>query len=209
MGIFDTINAFYAQFQQSLRKAPENVQELAEGISLEPLAYDSKTAVQPYLDEYEAYLRAQGVYLDWFSVDELTKLRRTGKHAIPPRNLWDEMARTILAVAQPLRSDFGEPLNIYNAFRPKWYNDLVGGAPRSLHIRNAALDLIPYRRASRQRFAELAAQFMIDKGATLRVGMGIYHYPRMTGVHVDALVRTKATPYSKTRRWMRRVEKMG
>lgn len=181
---------------------PEYVQELAEGTSTEPIAYGTKEEVRGLLDEYARYLKAQGVNMSWFSVGELTKLRRTGKYAIPPKHLWDEMARTILFVAQPIREEFGHPLNIYNAYRPRWYNEQVGGAKNSLHIRNAALDLIPYDGSLRRRLAEVAARYFIDNGDRYQIGMGIYNYPRMTGVHVDGLVRKRAVPYAATRKWI-------
>lgn len=193
------------RWRKEKRIAPENVVELAQGTSTEPLAYGTREQVAPLLLEYSEYLADQGVRLEWFTIDELTKLRRTGRYAVPPRHLWDEMARTILAVAQPIREEFGAPVVIYNGYRPRWYNELVKGAPQSLHLRNAALDMIAAQASERTRLAQIAARFMRAHGDERRIGMGIYHYPRMTGLHVDALVRDRATPYSETRRWMRSV----
>ena len=186
---------------------PENVIELEQGTSTEPMAYGSLSQVGGLLAEYEGYLAAQGVNLDWFSVQELTKLRRTGRYAIPPKHLWDEMARTIVHAAQPIREELGAPLRIYNAYRPPWYNRLVRGAKRSLHLRNGALDLIPMDSGKRRELAEIAARFFAAYGDDRRVGMGIYNHPRMTGLHVDALVRTRATPYAATRTWIADVQR--
>lgn len=183
-------------------QGPENVVELAEGTSTEPMAYGPRSEVQPLLDEYAAYLSAQGVNLDWFSVGELTKLRRSGKHALPPRHLWDEMARTIVYVAQPIRAELGAPVRLYNAYRPRWYNELVKGAKNSLHISNAAIDMIPTQYADRERLARIAARFFVAHGDERKLGMGIYNYPNMTGLHVDAMRRKRSTPYASTRRWM-------
>lgn len=184
---------------------PEDVVELAEGTSTEPIAYGTLQEVAPLLREYEDYLRSQGVNLDWFSAEELTKLSKTGKYAIPPKHLWDEMVRTIIFAAQPIRQEFGDPIRIYNAYRPRWYNKMVKGAKGSLHIRNAALDLIPYEYSQRRRLAEIAARYIIENGDKYRMGMGIYNYPNMTGVHVDALVRKRRVTYAATRKWMRHV----
>jgi len=188
-------------------KGPENVIPLAEGTSLAEIARGkaSDPQIADLLREYNAYLRDQGVNTDWFSAEELTRLRRYGTHAIPPKHLWDEMVRTILAAAQPIRKELDEPLRIYNAFRPERYNSEVGGAPSSLHIRNAALDLIPVNYSDRKRLAEIAARYAKKHGKEYRMGMGIYNYPQMTGVHVDALVRDRFTPYAATRKWMKSV----
>lgn len=185
----------------------KNVVELEQGTSTQPMAVGSRSQVRDLLDEYGEYLRSQGVNTDWFSPEELTKLKNDGVYAIPPRHLWDEMARTILGVAQPIRERLGAPLRIYNGYRPRWYNEKVGGARNSLHIRNAALDLIPLEYGKRRELAEIAAQFALENGERLRLGMGIYNYPNMTGLHVDALVRNRFTPYAATKKWMAAVEK--
>lgn len=207
-----TIGSIAAAIVALLRRSvksdgPGNVIPLAEGTSTDEIARGraSDPEIRALLDEYNEYLEDQGVNTDWFSAEELTRLRRYGTHAIPPKHLWDEMARTILAVAQPIREEIDEPLRIYNAYRPEWYNKEVGGARSSLHIRNAALDLIPVEFSDRKRLAEIAARYAKKHGEEYRIGMGIYNYPKMTGVHVDALVRDRFTPYAATRRWMKSV----
>jgi hypothetical protein len=197
-----------AEVLGSFRRTPENVRELDEGTSLAPFIQGPLVLVADEISRYETFLATQGVNLDFFSGAELTQLRRLGQFAVPPQHLWDEMARTILFAAQPIRERFGAPLLIYNAYRPPAYNKLVRGAKRSMHLRNAALDLLPFDRTLRPRLAEVAAAYMLEKGHEFNLGMGIYHYPRMTGLHVDACVRTRATPYASTRRWMARVSKL-
>lgn len=206
VGIGGLIGAFWAYLNRaSSVRGPEHVVPLQPGQEEGQIAYGraDDPEIRKLLNEYGAYLERQGVNLNLFSPEELTRLRRTGLHAIPNRTLWDEMAKTILAVAQPLRLQFDGPLVIYNAYRPRWYNNQVSTARNSLHIRNAALDLIPKNTARREEFARLAAEYFREFGDLYNIGMGIYNYPKMTGVHVDALVRDRKVGYAATNQWLR------
>ena len=83
-----------------------------------------------------------------------------------------------LWVADMARERLGFSLTITSAFRSESYNRAVGGAVRSQHLANTALDLIPSKGRVKELYDQLIA---MRKGGAFRGGVGIYS----SFVHVD------------------------
>lgn len=116
-----------------------------------------------------------------FKADELTRLRKTDgpAYAIPDRAFWPRLIRTALVV-QGWRDEIGEPIVVYNGFRPTDYNRAVGGGKYSAHQWAEALDT--YVRGDKDRYALIAARAYVERGRALRMGLGVY---TDLEVHVD------------------------
>ncbi len=121
-----------------------------------------------------------------------------GRFREPPRNVWHRMVPT-LAVANDLRRRLCDGtgdelalrgLRVAAAYRPS------GGAPRSQHKVNAALDLdlLPGDIEHAERFYRCAVQLWCEYGKTLKMGLGLYCSSRSRGgirVHVDTGFRCR------------------
>ena len=83
-----------------------------------------------------------------------------------------------LWIADLARTQLGFSLTITSAYRSTDYNKAVGGAVRSQHLANTALDLIPSKGRVRELYDQLIA---MRKGGAFRGGVGIYS----SFVHVD------------------------
>jgi hypothetical protein len=151
--------------------------------------------VEALLAEMNTYFRSQGADLNLISAEEVTRMRKApGKpYAIPPREYWPRMARTITQLYMPLRKRMGEPLQILNGYRPPEYNEIVGGAPNSRHQWFDGLDImIPESAstsASRKQLALEGARLYHEEGDRLGVGFGAYDPapPQAPGnIHLDA-----------------------
>ena len=115
-----------------------------------------------------------------------------GRFREPPRRLWTRIVPT-LAVANDLRrrvclDPVGDVrlrgLRVAAAYRPK------GGARRSQHKSNAALDLdlLPGDLRHTRWFYEQAVRLWCEYGAELQMGLGLYCSSRARGgmrVHID------------------------
>ena len=122
----------------------------------------------------------EGLQLRHFSADELiaqgNRTRNGVSNSLPPESMWPAMVPT-LWVADMLRERLGYPLTITSAYRSEAYNRQVGGASRSAHLRNEALDLIP-----RGNVDELwLAAIELRNGGAFKGGIGRYH----AFVHID------------------------
>lgn len=63
------------------------------------------------------------------------------RNSLPPKSLWKSMAPT-LRVADQIAKRTGSPLDeVCSAYRSPTYNSRIGGASKSQHMRNTALDL--------------------------------------------------------------------
>ncbi|MDP0491365.1 MAG: D-Ala-D-Ala carboxypeptidase family metallohydrolase [Verrucomicrobiota bacterium JB023] len=70
------------------------------------------------------------------------RVRQGVNNTLPPRRLWANITPT-LKVADEIRHRLGKPLTlITSAYRCPAYNRVCGGASRSWHMQNKALDLI-------------------------------------------------------------------
>lgn len=129
--------------------------------------------------EYTAILEHHG--RPGFAPGELVNPNANNRKDLPPRWLWSNMAKT-LDVANMLRTRMiahgATGLTVHAAYRPH------GGAPRSAHKVNAALDLdlIPadVKRVDalgfdlRVIFAEEAVRLWCEHGAEYEIGLGHY-----------------------------------
>ena len=124
----------------------------------------------------------EGLQLRHFSADELiaqgNRTRNGEANSLPPSSMWPAMVRT-LWVADMARSALGFPITITSAFRNEAYNRQVGGASRSAHLRNAALDLIPAGGKIDELWRALLA---LRQGGAFKGGLG-YYAGRF--IHVD------------------------
>lgn len=103
------------------------------------------------MSEYQTDLQPLRDLLDkWgvehFTAEELTLLdnpKWTGpRHVCPPSQELRHIYSTI-RLADRIRELWGAPIVVTSGYRPPEYNDLVGGSPRSQHLRFRALDLHP------------------------------------------------------------------
>ena len=122
----------------------------------------------------------QGLQLRHFSPSELLKQgeRKRGDvtNSLPPPELFPRIVPT-LWVADMLRERLGYPLTITSAYRNERYNEACGGATRSTHLVNQALDIIP-----RGNVDELwLAAMELRNGGAFKGGIGRYH----AFVHID------------------------
>jgi len=143
--------------------------------------------------DYEAYLEAHDVLGHGFGYREIVKPRWRdwrGRFRYPPRELWPWMVRAMRA-ANELRRRWvamgGTGLRVAAAYRPK------GGAKRSAHKRNGALDLDlladDQTPENKEAWYELLVSFWLEQGPVRDLGLGLYCSPiRIGGIrgHVDA-----------------------
>ena len=123
----------------------------------------------------------KGLSLKHFQPEEVTiqgkRVRNGVENSLPPENKWEAIVPT-LWIADLARRQLRFSLTITSAFRSESYNRAVGGAVRSQHLANTALDLIP----SKGRVKELYDQLIsMRNGGAFKGGVGIYD----SFVHVD------------------------
>lgn len=105
------------------------------------IAVGNAHEVSGYLEDMDKLLLNAGVTN--FTARELFRLRKVtpAKYAIPPLSLWANLVNVCKHVAEPLRARVGVPLLVVNGYRPTDYNEAVGGAPHSSHLKGYALDV--------------------------------------------------------------------
>lgn len=114
-----------------------------------------------------------------FTAERFLTLRQTGEVVDLP----DDYATAAVAVVQQadtLRNRYGAPVSLANGYRPTWYNEQVGGAPKSQHRFGAAVDLDPLD-GRKAEFQALAAQLWLERPDEI-AGLGVYNGGR---VHLD------------------------
>lgn len=114
-----------------------------------------------------------------FTATRFLTLRQTGQVVDLP----DDYAAAAVAVVQQadtLRNRYGAPVKLANGYRPTWYNEKVGGAPKSQHRFGAAVDLDPLD-GRKAEFQALAAQLWMERPDEI-AGLGVYSGGR---VHLD------------------------
>ena len=128
---------------------------------------------------YEEFI--EGLSLKHFQPEEVTiqgeRWRGNQQNSLPPENKWEAIVPT-LWIADLARRQLGFSLTITSAYRSPDYNKAVGGAVRSQHLANTALDLIPSKGRVKQLYDQLIA---MRQGGAFRGGVGIYS----SFVHVD------------------------
>ena len=131
--------------------------------------------------KYQEFI--EGLSLKHFKPEEVTiqgkRVRNGVQNSLPPEHKWEAIVPT-LWIADLARRQLGFSLTITSAYRSPDYNKAVGGAVRSQHLANTALDLIPSKGQVKQLYDQLIA---MRQGGAFKGGVGIY-----TGsgfVHLD------------------------
>lgn len=134
---------------------------------------------QPTLQELhpEYYQGDYAQFLDNFSFRHIRtheviaphhRTRGEVTNGLPPKELWTHITDT-LEVADEIRHRLGSPLRyITSAYRTPEYNKQCGGAPRSYHTKNYALDLV--YEAGSDAALEVALQLREEKFFTGGIG---------------------------------------
>ena len=99
------------------------------------------------------------------------------RNSIPPEELWDNIVPT-LWIADIGRRALGKPVTITSAYRSEEYNQAVGGASRSQHKQNRALDLVPHGATPADLFKVFEG---LREAGAFKGGLGLYS----SFVHVD------------------------
>ena len=96
----------------------------------------------PQASEYQKYLAK--LQLRHFNPMEIVRPHYNEKagvaNNIPPEFLWPEIVST-LTIMDELRSRLNSKCTPLSIYRSKAYNTVIGGASRSQHMRNRAIDL--------------------------------------------------------------------
>lgn len=105
------------------------------------------------------------------------KTTRGVRNTLPPLELWSGMPATLF-VADEIRERLGRPLTqITSAYRTPEYNKACGGASRSWHMRNCALDLV-FDQGPDEAYA-IACELRNE--GLFQGGIGLYE----TFIHID------------------------
>jgi hypothetical protein len=152
--------------------------------------------------DYMNALAAEDCLGHGFSIKELVKSRWKdfrGKFRLPPEDLQGRMVLT-LRLANILRSNWvalgGSGLLIKAAYRPR------GGAKRSMHKQNAALDLdiLPKDYDKTRLWYRMVVKLWCQAPESWKVGLGLYCRPgRFDGirVHIDTRKRCRTWQHYK------------
>jgi len=137
---------------------------------------------------YRQYLESSRLIGDGAGYHYRELVSRTShRKALPPRKLWHNLPAT-LSLAIELRdrmiSRGASGLRVAAAYRP------IGGARRSAHKRNAALDLdlLPADQALSGAYYEEAAVLFSELGVRFGIGLGFYGWgdgQQGMRVHID------------------------
>ncbi|MDI7865324.1 N-acetylmuramoyl-L-alanine amidase [Rhizobiaceae bacterium n13] len=135
---------------------------------------------------YEAFIRGLG--LSHFVPAEFLFLgnsnapgaRCSGKNALPPENLWGNIAKTARMLDE-IRKRLGAPIRILSCYRNTAYNTCVGGEPNSLHMRFNAIDW-HCDAGTVDRWHQVAREV---RQSNPQFAGGIGRYPRQGFIHVD------------------------
>ena len=162
------------------------------------LAGDPKDPeISALLREFDDYLASYGAgkYTcaeEMFGMPEAPRIEGRRPVAIPPRTLWANAIPTLRAFDE-IREQWGRPLPI-RGYRPVDYNAAVGGAPRSIHQWNGAIDIkirdSGATQSERTDFALLVARYTLDNPDDTW-GFGVYNDPPTT-VHLDSGYRRRS-----------------
>ena len=144
---------------------------------------------------YEHFLTDAGVLGKGFGYNELVS-RWSRRKRMPPEAYWPRMVPT-LELANTFRERLirlgFHGLRVVAAYRP------AGGASRSTHKVNAALDLdlLKPDRVMASTYYREAARMMSDLGHEYRIGMGFYGWSHRAGlrVHLDTMSRDRPTSW--------------
>lgn len=139
----------------------------------------------PDYGDFDRFIRS--LHLRNFSTDEFLVLggghntpggRCQGKNRYPPRNLWNNIAKTA-QVIDHLRDRLGKPIAITNAYRGPAYNKCIGGASASQHMAFRALDFQVSGMDAPK--VAMALRWLRDKEGFFSGGVGRYN----SFTHID------------------------
>ena len=123
----------------------------------------------------------EGLSLKHFSAGEFLsqskRVRNGVQNSLPPESKWEAIVETAW-IADLARRQLGFPLTITSAYRSPDYNSAVGGAVRSQHLANTALDLIPKNGKVEELYHQLIC---MRQGGAFKGGIGRYN----AFVHLD------------------------
>jgi len=82
--------------------------------------------------------------MQYFTISELCHSSVADAHGIPNHpspTVVDNLAVLIDECLDPIREAYGSPIYVNSGYRCKELNKLVGGSPRSQHVKGMAADL--------------------------------------------------------------------
>lgn len=142
-----------------------------------------------------AYLQASRVVDPRFPVSEIVTPHHLGTAQalgydlfVPPKYWWPRTAALTKLSSWISEGSRGD-VHMRNHWRPRPYNDAVGGVPDSAHVEAAAVDLDYSSRGDRER-AEARAKMLQAQNPWLKMGLII----GSRTLHVDVLSSLEARP---------------
>lgn len=102
-----------------------------------------------------------------------------GLNGYPPRDLWQQVAPTI-RMLDKLRLTLGAPIRTISVYRSPAYNQAIGGATHSQHMKFTAIDFVVQSNSSPSDWASTLRQFR--QAGLFSGGIGTYK----TFVHIDS-----------------------
>lgn len=104
---------------------------------------------------------------------------KASEFAVPPRALWPNLLPTLRALEDLRSAGLVDSNRVASAYRDAALNRCAGGAARSRHVQNNALDFdLPASPANVARLCE----YWRSKGPALKLGLGFY---TGTKIHLD------------------------
>ncbi|MGI9423682.1 MAG: YcbK family protein, partial [Hyphomicrobiaceae bacterium] len=183
VGEGDSINASEALDFSNFGRNPDDdartVEMMMQGLDAQEAAGFDHAAFAAFIN---------GLGLQYFQPAEFLQLgasnrpggRCAGRNSLPPRNLWNNLARTA-RMLDAIRADLGSPIRILSGYRSERYNSCIGGASRSRHKTFRAIDWtctsgsVSSWRAAARRVRARNSDF----------AGGIGYYPSSRFIHID------------------------
>lgn len=183
LALGSALSAKMIQSPGSVLPSPRNAPVLAKvpppPSPAEQLVLDTPEAPEPPQPEYALFLaRFRFRHIQPVEIIRPHLRTRNGVvNTLPPRELWRNMPASLF-VADEIRQRLGRPLNfITSAYRNPAYNRQCGGASRSWHTQNCALDLV-YEGGSRAAY-QIALE--LREEGFFQGGIGLYD----SFIHID------------------------
>lgn len=129
--------------------------------------------------EYRKLL--EGLRLRHFTADEILvygeRWRGSTQNSLPTSNLLQNIIEP-LWVLDHVREITGKPIKLLSSYRSPEYNEAVGGASKSLHMQNKALDFRSERVSARKLYNIV---MKLRDAGMFKGGVGLYD----NFVHID------------------------
>lgn len=110
---------------------------------------------------------------------------------IPPRKTWPNIVPTLRLIKKEIIPALGK-VEVYSSYRTAAFNDCVGGASKSQHLRFSGLDLVAHDMDDRMELFRTLCALHRKIGPSEKFGLGAYFDPRkpnsnrIARFHVDA-----------------------